>query len=259
MRFRPHVARVAYKHVMLSSLILSSAPEVAVDPPGFFYRGSGLKQLTKNKIKSIIIDMPLTPVVIEQSSRGERSYDIFSRLLKDRIIVMDGNVEDHMASVLCAQLLFAESQDPNKEITLYINSRGGLVTAGMAIYDTMQYIKCDIRTIVMGQACSMASLLASAGTKGKRMMLPHARHMIHQPLGGASGQATDVQIQANELLRWKKELTEIYVNTTGKTFEQLSADMERDKFMTAKESVVYGLADEVITKRTEDGKGQEKK
>ena len=202
--------------------------------------------------------MPLTPVVIEQSSKGERSYDIFSRLLKDRIIVMDGTVEDHMASVLCAQLLFAESQDPNKEITLYINSRGGLVTAGMAIYDTMQYIKCDIRTIVMGQACSMASLLASAGTKGKRMMLPHARHMIHQPLGGASGQATDVQIQANELLRWKKELTEIYVKTTGKKYEQLEADMERDKFMTAAESVEYGLADEVITNREEDGKGQEK-
>ena len=202
--------------------------------------------------------MPLTPVVIEHTSKGERSYDIFSRLLKDRIIVMDGTVEDHMASVLCAQLLHAESQDPDKEITLYINSRGGLVTAGMAIYDTMQYVKCDIRTIVMGQACSMASLLASAGTPGKRMMLPHARHMIHQPLGGASGQATDVQIQANELLRWKKELTEIYVKTTGKTFDKLSADMERDKFMTAQESVEYGLADEVITKRKVDGKEQNK-
>ena len=140
-----------------------------------------------------------------------------------------------------------------KDITLYINSRGGLVTAGMAIYDTMQYVKPDIKTIVMGQACSMGSLLASAGTKGKRFMLPHARHMIHQPLGGASGQATDVQIQANELLRWKKELTEIYVKTTGKTFEQLTADMERDNFMTAKESVTYGLADEIITSRKEDG------
>ena len=172
---------------------------------------------------------------------------------------MDGTVEDHMASVLCAQLLFAESQDPKKEITIYINSRGGLVTAGMAIYDTMQYVKCDIRTIVMGQACSMASLLASAGTKGKRMMLPHARHMIHQPLGGASGQATDVEIQANELLRWKKELTEIYVKTTGKTFEQLSSDMERDKFMTAEESVKYGLADQVITTREDNGEGQKEK
>jgi len=201
--------------------------------------------------------MGLTPVVIEHTSKGERSYDIFSRLLKDRIIVMDGNVEDHMASVLCAQLLFAESQAPEKEITIYINSRGGLVTAGMAIYDTMKYVKCDIRTIVMGQACSMGSLLASAGTKGKRLMLPHARHMIHQPLGGASGQATDVQIQANELLRWKKELTEIYVKTTGKTYEQLEADMERDKFMTAKESVAYGLADKVITTREDDGRQEE--
>ena len=202
--------------------------------------------------------MPLRPVVIEHTSKGERSYDIFSRLLKDRIIVMDGTVEDHMASVLCAQLLHAESQDPDKEITLYINSRGGLVTAGMAIYDTMQYVKCDIRTIVMGQACSMASLLASAGTPGKRMMLPHARHMIHQPLGGASGQATDVEIQANELLRWKKELTEIYVKTTGKTFDQLSKDMERDKFMTAEEAVAYGLADKVITTRDKDGEEQNK-
>ena len=196
--------------------------------------------------------MALTPIVIEHTSKGERSYDIFSRLLKDRIIVLDGVVEDKMASVLCAQLLFAESSSPEKEITIYINSRGGLVTAGMAIYDTMQYIKSDIRTIVMGQACSMGSLLASAGTKGKRLMLPHARHMIHQPLGGASGQATDVQIQANELLRWKKELTEIYVKTTGKTYKQLEDDMERDKFMTAKESVEYGLADKVITTRSDD-------
>ena len=202
--------------------------------------------------------MSYIPYVVEKTGRGERSYDIYSRLLKDRIIVMDGTVEDHMASILCAQLLHAESQDPDKEITLYINSRGGLVTAGMAIYDTMQYIKCDIRTIVMGQACSMASLLASAGTPGKRMMLPHARHMIHQPLGGASGQATDVEIQANELLRWKKELTEIYVKTTGKKFEQLSADMERDKFMTAEESVAYGLADKVITTRDKDGERKEK-
>ena len=195
--------------------------------------------------------MGLTPVVIEHTSKGERSYDIFSRLLKDRIIVMDGNVEDHMASVLCAQLLFAESQAPEKEITIYINSKGGLVTAGMAIYDTMKYVKCDIRTIVMGQACSMGSLLASAGTKGKRLMLPHARHMIHQPLGGASGQATDVQIQANELLRWKKELTEIYVKTTGKTYKQLEADMERDNYMTAEQAKAYNLVDEIVERRIE--------
>jgi ATP-dependent Clp protease protease subunit len=173
---------------------------------------------------------------------------------------MDGVVEDKMASVLCAQLLFAESQNPDRDITLYINSRGGLVTAGMAIYDTMQYIKCDIQTIVMGQACSMASLLASAGTKGKRMMLPHSRHMIHQPLGGASGQATDVQIQANELLRWKEELTKIYVKTTGQPIEKLQEDMERDKFMTAEEAVKYGLADKIVESRASetDGKEQDK-
>ena len=201
--------------------------------------------------------MPLTPIVIEQTSKGERSYDIFSRLLKDRIIMLEGPIGENTASVLCAQLLFLESQDASKDITLYINSPGGLVTAGMAIYDTMQYVKSDIQTIVVGQACSMGSLLASAGTKGKRLMLPHARHMIHQPLGGASGQATDVQIQANELLRWKKELTEIYVKTTGKTFEQLEADMERDKFMTAEESVEYGLADKVITTRDDDNDKKE--
>ena len=181
--------------------------------------------------------MPLTPVVIEQTSKGERSYDIFSRLLKDRIIMLDGAIDERVSSVLCAQLLFLESQDSKKDITIYVNSPGGLVTAGMAIYDTMQYVGCDITTIVTGQACSMGSLLASAGTRGKRYMLPHSRHMIHQPLGGASGQATDVEIRANELLRWKRELTEIYVKTTGKSFEQLSADMERDKFMTPSEEV----------------------
>jgi ATP-dependent Clp protease protease subunit len=198
--------------------------------------------------------MALTPIVIEHTSKGERSYDIFSRLLKDRIIVLDSVINDNTASVMCAQLLFAESQAPKKDITIYVNSRGGSVTAGMAIYDTMQYIKADIQTMVMGQACSMGSLLASAGTKGKRLMLPHARHMIHQPLGGASGQATDVQIQANELLRWKKELTEIYVKTTGQSYEKLETDMERDKFMTAEEAVAYGLADRVVTNRdtTED-------
>jgi ATP-dependent Clp protease protease subunit len=197
--------------------------------------------------------MPLTPIVIEQTSKGERSYDIFSRLLKDRIIMMEGAIVEHSASVLCSQLLFLESQEPKRDITIYINSPGGLVTAGMAIYDTMQYIRCDIRTVVMGQACSMGSLLASAGTKGKRLMLPHARHMIHQPLGGASGQATDVEIQANELLRWKKELTAVYHRTTGQPLERLQADMERDKFMTAQEAVAYGLADTVVAKRTDTG------
>ena len=190
--------------------------------------------------------------MIEQTSKGERSYDIFSRLLRDRIIMLEGPIGENTASVLCAQLLFLESQDASKDITLYINSPGGLVTAGMAIYDTMQYVKSDIQTIVVGQACSMGSLLASAGTKGKRLMLPHSRHMIHQPLGGASGQATDVEIRANELLRWKKELTEIYQKTTGKDIETLKADMERDKFMTPEEAVAYGLADRIITSRAED-------
>ena len=196
--------------------------------------------------------MPLTPIVIEQTSKGERSYDIFSRLLKDRIIMLEGPIGENTSSVLCAQLLFLESQDASKDITLYINSPGGLVTAGMAIYDTMQYVRSDIQTIVVGQACSMGSLLASAGTKGKRFMLPHSRHMIHQPLGGASGQATDVEIRANELLRWKKELTEIYQKTTGKDIDTLKADMERDKFMTPEEAVAYGLADKIITSRAED-------
>ena len=198
--------------------------------------------------------MPLTPIVIEQTSKGERSYDIFSRLLKDRIIMLEGPIDERTSSLMCAQLLFLESQDNKKDITIYVNSPGGLVTAGMAIYDTMQYISCDIQTMVTGQACSMGSLLASAGTNGKRFMLPHSRHMIHQPLGGASGQATDVEIRANELLRWKKELTEIYVQTTGKTFEQLSADMERDKFMTPEEAVKYGLADKIVKSRLEDNK-----
>jgi len=198
--------------------------------------------------------MPLTPIVIEQTSKGERSYDIFSRLLKDRIIMLEGAIDERVSSVLCAQLLFLESQEATRDITLYINSPGGLVTAGMAIYDTMQYISSDIQTVVVGQACSMGSLLASAGTRGKRLMLPHARHMIHQPLGGASGQATDVEIRANELLRWKKELTEIYVKTTGQTYDKLAADMERDKFMTPQEAVEYGLADRIVTTREEDNK-----
>ena len=198
--------------------------------------------------------MPLTPIVIEQTSKGERSYDIFSRLLKDRIIFLEGAIEEHTASLLCSQLLFLESQDATKDITLYINSPGGLVTAGMAIYDTMQYIQTDISTIVVGQACSMGSLLASAGTKGKRFMLPHARHMIHQPLGGASGQATDVEIRARELLRWKDDLTKIYEKTTGKPLQTLKDDMERDKFMNADEAVAYGLVDKVITTRDDDNK-----
>ncbi len=191
----------------------------------------------------------LVPIVIENTSRGERSYDLYSRLLKDRVIMLDGEVTQHTASLICAQLLFLESENTDKAISLYINSPGGSVTAGMAIYDTMQYIKPAIHTIVMGQAASMGSLLATAGDKGHRYILPNARHMIHQPLGGASGQATDVEIQARELLRWKTVLTDIYVKHTGKTHNQLRADMERDFFMTAPEAVEYGLADKVLTTR----------
>jgi ATP-dependent Clp protease protease subunit len=168
--------------------------------------------------------------------------------------MLEGPIEEHTASVISSQLLFLESQAPEKDITIYVNSPGGLVTAGMAIYDTMQYITCDIRTVVMGQACSMGSLLAQAGTAGKRFMLPHARHMIHQPSGGARGQATDMQIQVEEILKMKRELTRIYErhNSKGKTFEQLSADMERDKFMSAQEALDYGLIDRVVSNRKTD-------
>lgn len=193
----------------------------------------------------------LVPMVLENTSRGERSYDIYSRLLRDRILMLDGEVNSHSSSLIVAQLLFLESENPDKDISFYINSPGGSVTAGMAIYDTMNFVRCDIHTIVMGQACSMGSLLAQAGAPGKRSILPHARHMIHQPSGGAQGQATDIQIQAQEILKMKEYLTNIYVkhNTAGKTYEQLAADMERDYFMSATEAVAYGLADQVIDKR----------
>ena len=193
----------------------------------------------------------LVPVVLERTSQGERSYDIYSRLLKDRIIMLDTDVNQHSASLIVAQMLFLEAEDPDTDILFYINSPGGSVTAGMSIYDTMQFIKCDVSTIVMGQAASMGSLLASSGTKGKRHILPNARHMIHQPLGGASGQATDVEIQTRELVRWKQVLTQVYVTNTAKPFEELSKDMERDNFMTAKESVEYGLADGILKKRVQ--------
>jgi len=192
----------------------------------------------------------LVPMVIEQEARGERSYDIYSRLLKDRIVMLDTDVNEHSSSLLVAQLLFLESQG-NEDITFFINSPGGVVTAGMAIYDTMQFIKPDVCTVVMGQACSMGSLLATAGAPGKRRMLPNARHMIHQPSGGAGGQATDMEIQVEEILKMKRNLTQIYVNhnSKGKTYEEFKNDMERDKFMSAQEALDYGLIDEIITKR----------
>ena len=195
--------------------------------------------------------MSLVTIVIEQTAKGERSYDIYSRLLRDRVILLEGEVHDQMANLIVAQLLFLESEG-EKDISMYINSPGGSVTAGMAIYDCMQFITPDIHTIVMGQACSMGSLLAQAGSKDKRFMLPNARHMIHQPSGGARGQATDMQIQVNEILEMKKNLTGIYVkhNSAGKTFEQLTQDMERDNFMSAQQALEYGLIDKIIDKRS---------
>jgi ATP-dependent Clp protease protease subunit len=192
-------------------------------------------------------------MVIEKTSTGERAFDIFSRLLNERIVFLNGGVDDHSANLIVAQFLHLESQDSEKDIHFYINSPGGVVTAGMSIYDTMQFIKPNICTYVMGQACSMGSLLAQAGTAGKRYMLPYARHMIHQPSGGARGQATDMEIQVKEILKMKKELTQIYVkhNSKGKTFEQLSADMERDFFMDATEALEYGLIDQIVNKRPE--------
>ena len=191
----------------------------------------------------------LVPIVLEQTSKGERSYDIYSRLLKDRVILLEGEVHDQMANLIVAQLLFLESEDASKDISMYINSPGGSVTAGMAIYDCMQFIAPDVQTIVMGQACSMGSLLAQAGAPGKRFMLPNSRHLIHQPLGGTEGQASDMEIQVKEILRMKKLLTEIYVNNTGKPYELLEKDMDRDNIMTPAEAVEYGLADQVIEKR----------
>jgi ATP-dependent Clp protease protease subunit len=194
--------------------------------------------------------MSLVPIVLEQTAKGERSYDIYSRLLRDRVILLEGEVHDQMANLVVAQLLYLESEG-DKDISVYINSPGGSVTAGMAIYDCMQFIKPDIQTIVMGQACSMGSLLAQAGTKDKRYMLPNARHMIHQPSGGARGQATDMLIQVEEILEMKRNLTNIYVkhNSKGKTFEQLTQDMERDNFMSAEQALTYGLADKILTSR----------
>lgn len=195
--------------------------------------------------------MSYVPMVVEQSGQGERAYDIYSRLLKDRIIFLSGEVEDNMANTIVAQMLFLEAEDPDKDIYLYINSPGGVVTAGMAIYDTMQYIKPDVSTICIGQAASMGSLLLTAGARCKRFALPNARIMIHQPLGGARGQSTDVQIQAKELLRIRQMLNEILSQRTGKSMEQIEADTERDNFMSAAEAVEYGLVDKVIVREAD--------
>ena len=191
--------------------------------------------------------MSLVPMVIEESSRGERSFDIFSRLLKDRIIFLDEEVNDVSAGLVVAQLLFLESEDPTKDINLYINSPGGSVTAGMAIYDTMQYVKCDVSTICIGMAASMGAFLLAGGTKGKRYALPNAEVMIHQPSGGAQGQATDIRIVADQILKTKKKLNEILAANTGQPLEIIERDTERDNYMTAEEAKAYGLIDEVIT------------
>jgi len=196
--------------------------------------------------------MSLVPYVIEQTSRGERSYDIYSRLLKDRIIFLGEEVNEASAATIVAQLLFLEAEDPSKDISLYINSPGGSVTAGMAIYDTMQYIKCDVSTICIGMAASMGAFLLAGGAKGKRYALPNAEIMIHQPLGGAQGQATEIQIAAEHILKTKKKLNSILAENTGKDYDVIAADTERDNWKTAKEAMEYGLIDAVIEKRSEE-------
>ena len=191
----------------------------------------------------------LIPMVVEQSSRGERAYDIYSRLLKERIIFLTGAIDDNVASLICAQLLFLESENPKKEISFYINSPGGIVWSGLAIYDTMQYVKPDITTVCIGQAASMGSLLLTAGSKNKRYALPHARIMVHQPSGGVQGQASDIQIHANEILTIRKKLNEIYVNHTGQNIKKIEEYLDRDSFMGPEEAKNFGLIDKIVTKR----------
>ncbi|MEW6220484.1 MAG: ATP-dependent Clp endopeptidase proteolytic subunit ClpP [Thermodesulfobacteriota bacterium] len=200
--------------------------------------------------------MNLVPIVIEQSARGERAYDIYSRLLKERIVFLGTPVNDDIANLIIAQLLFLEAEDPDKDVTFYINSPGGVVTAGLAIYDTMQYIKCDIATLCLGQAASMGALLLAAGTQGKRYSLPHSRILIHQPMGGFQGQATDIDIHAREILRMREELNTILASHTGQTMATIQRDTERDFFMSAAEARTYGIVDKVLTKRSEHEGGQ---
>jgi ATP-dependent Clp protease protease subunit len=195
----------------------------------------------------------LVPMVVEQTARGERAYDIYSRLLKDRLVFIVGPVEDHMANLVVAQLLFLESENPNKDIHLYINSPGGVVSAGLSIYDTMQFINCDVSTICVGQAASMGALLLAGGTKGKRFALPHSRVMVHQPSAGYQGQVTDISIHAEEVIALKRKLNEIMSKHTGQSFETIERDLERDNFMDAQKAVEYGLIDTVLAQRTEIG------
>ena len=204
-----------------------------------------------------IYNNALVPMVVETTNRGERAYDIYSRLLKERIIFVTGPIEDHVSSLICAQLLFLESENPNKEIAFYINSPGGVVTSGLAIYDTMQYINPPVSTVCIGQAASMGSLLLAAGAEGKRYSLPNARIMVHQPSGGAQGQATDIEIQAKEILSLRKRLNEIYVEHTGQKIEIIEQALERDRYMTPEDAKEFGIVDEVVTKRPEIGEGNE--
>ncbi len=198
--------------------------------------------------------MSLVPIVIEKTPQGERAYDIYSRLLKDRIVMLNGEIDDYLSNIIVSELLFLESEDPDKDIFLYINSPGGSITAGLAIYDTMQYIKCDVSTICLGTAASMGAVLLAAGTKGKRFSLPHSRIMIHQPLGGITGQATEIEIHAKEILRLRKIINEIMAKHTGKRVKTIEKDTERDKFMDAKEAKEYGIIDRVIYSRKEEEK-----
>jgi ATP-dependent Clp protease protease subunit len=198
---------------------------------------------------SQIENLNMVPIVVEQSARGERSYDIYSRLLKERVIFLVGQVDDHVANVIVAQMLFLESENPDKDISFYINSPGGSVTAGLAIYDTMQFISCDVSTMCIGQAASMGALLMTGGAKGKRYCLPHSRMMIHQPLGGVSGQATDIEIHAKEILSIRDRLNKIMADHTGQSIEQVAIDTDRDNFLSGEESVAYGLIDEVLQSR----------
>jgi ATP-dependent Clp protease, protease subunit len=200
----------------------------------------------------------LVPMVVEQTNRGERAYDIYSRLLKERIIFLSGPVNDYVASLMCAQLLFLEAENPSKDIAIYINSPGGIVSSGLAIYDTMQYIRCEVSTLCIGQAASMGSLLLSAGAKGKRFALPNSRIMVHQPSGGVQGQATDIEIQAREILALRARLNDIYVKHTGQSLKQIEASLERDTFMTAEMAKDFGLIDEVMAHRPTPEKGDEK-
>ena len=207
--------------------------------------------MTKTKVNNL---STLIPMVVEQTSRGERSYDIYSRLLKERIIFLTGVIEDNVSSLICAQLLFLESENPNKDISFYINSSGGAVTSGLAIYDTMQYIKPDITTVCIGQAASMGSLLLAAGSKNKRYALPHSRIMVHQPSGGVEGQASDIQIHANEILTIREKLNGIYVNHTGQNIKKIEEYLDRDSFMGPEEAKDFGLIDKIVNKREDIGK-----